>query len=141
MGRHLRRQAAQTARTRNLGDDKKKTVVAATRPAGTLYKQGTTKDVVNFDRTNDRMAKYVRYTLEPLASKAARTLKRPVSTIWEKPKRKDQLVAPALVDGEAPNRDRGNRQIQFGQQQEQPGVDAEGWRLTMNVYMKIMRTT
>ena len=93
-----RRQAAMAARS-NSGNDKKKTVTAAAGPAGALYKQGTTKDTANIDRTNDMMAEYVGFTLGPVASKAVRTLTRPVCTIGENPERKYQSVTAASIEG------------------------------------------
>ena len=88
--------------TRDLGKEKKKTVAAATGPVGALHKQGTVKAVANFDRTNDTIVEYVRFTLGPVASKAVRTLTRLVSTTWARPKRNYRLVAPPLVEGGLP---------------------------------------
>ena len=74
----------------NSGDKTKKTVAAATGPAGTLYKLRTKKDAASFNQTNDAMVEYIWVLLGPVASEAVRTLTltRLVSTIGEKTKRK-----------------------------------------------------
>ena len=78
----------QGGRARDSGHKKKKTVTAATGPAGALYKQGTTTDTANFNQTYDTLAGYVGVLLGPVALKAVRTLTRPVNTVREKPERK-----------------------------------------------------
>jgi hypothetical protein len=102
MGKKYRLSQAAMAARSNSGDEKKKTLAAATGPAGVLFKQETAKDAANFDRTNDMMAEYVGFTLGPVASKAVRTLTRPVATIGEKPERKYQPVMVAPVEGGIP---------------------------------------
>ena len=72
-------------RARNSENEKKTTVAEATGPAGAMYKQGTTKDTSNFDRTNEAMAEYVGVLLGPVASRAVRTLTKPVNEIGAKP--------------------------------------------------------
>ena len=96
-------------------------VVATTGPAGVLYKKWTAKDAANFDGTNDTIAEYVGFMLGAVASKATRTLTRPMNTSGEKPKKKYRLVAQPLVEGGAPSRDSSGKQVQGQQQQDQPG--------------------
>ena len=92
------KQWARAARTRNSGKGKKKMVVATTGPAGVLYKKWTAKDAANFDGTNDTIAEYVGFMLGAVASKAVRTLSRPMNTSGEKPGKKYRLVAQPLVE-------------------------------------------
>jgi hypothetical protein len=108
----FKRRHARGAGARDSGEDKKTTVAAATGPAGAMYKQGTAKDAANFDRTNEAMAEYVGVSLGPVASRAVRTLTKPMNKIGEKPERKYRSVAPPAVAGGAPNRDGGFQQIQ-----------------------------
>ena len=42
----------------------------------------------NFNLTNDMMVEYSGFALKLVVSKIFRTLKKPVSTIWEKPEQK-----------------------------------------------------
>ena len=130
-----RKQAAMAARSSS-GNDKKKTVTAAAGPSGALYKQGTAKDAANFDRTNDMMAEYVGFTLGPVASKAVRTLTRPVATIGKKPERKYRSVTEAPVAGGIPIIEEVTHRYNEDNSKNDPVVDAEDWRLTMNVYTK-----
>ena len=61
------KQPARGVWTRDLGNKKKKTVMAATGPAGALYKQWTAKDMANVDRTNNTMVEYGGFTFGPIA--------------------------------------------------------------------------
>ena len=110
--------------------------MAATAPAGALYKQGTAKDAANFDQTNDAIAEYVGVLLGPVASKAVRTLTRPVNTIGEKPERKYRLVAPPSVEGGVLAVTEVTNKYNADNSKNNPVVYAEYWRLVMNVYMK-----
>ena len=76
MGGKFKRQE-RAVRARELGNEKKTTVVTATGPSGAMYKQSTVKDTANFNRTNKVMAEYVGVLLGPVASKAVRTLTKP----------------------------------------------------------------
>ena len=87
------------------------------------------------------MVEYGGFILEPVASKAVRTLTRPVRTIRETFKRKYRLVAPALVEGGLPTVTEISNRFNADNSKNDPMVDVEDWRLTMNAYMKIMRTT
>ena len=91
------KQQKRAARAHNLENGKKTTVAVATGPAEEMYKQGTTKDAVNFDRTNEAMAEYVGVSLGPLASRTDRILTKPVNEILTKPERKYRLVAAVAV--------------------------------------------
>jgi hypothetical protein len=63
-----------------------------------LYKQGTVKDVTDFDRTNDTMLEYASFMLGPVTSKAVSILTRYIDMIEEKLKRKCQLLMAASAD-------------------------------------------
>ena len=87
MGGKFKRQQ-RAARARDSANEKKTMVPAATGPAGVMYKQGAAKGTANFDRINEVMAEYVGVLLGPVASRAVRTLTKPVNKIGVKPKRK-----------------------------------------------------
>ena len=109
---------------------------AATGLVGALYKQGTAKDAANFDGANGVMAEYVGVLLGPVASKAVRTLTRPVNTIREKPGRKYPLVAPQSVEGGVTVVIEVTNKYNADNSKNDLVVNTEDWRLTMNVYMK-----
>ena len=92
MGGKYRERRHRAARARGSGNEKKTTVAEATGPARATYKQGTVKDAANSDRTTEAMAEYVGVSLGPVASRAVRTLTRPVHEIGVKPERKYRLV-------------------------------------------------
>ena len=97
--KHLRKKTAWATHAWNTGNNKKNTTVAAMGPEGVLYKQGTAKYAAKFNRTNDTMVECVGFMQGPEASKAVKTLTRPVGTIGDKPERRYQLVALTLVGG------------------------------------------
>ena len=135
MGGKYRERKHRAARARGSGNEKKTTVAEVTGPAGATYKQGTAKDAANFDRTNEAMAEYVGVSLGPVASRAVRTLTRPVNAIREKPERKYRLVTAGAA-GEVPVVTEVLNKYNADNSKNDPVVDAEDWRLTMNVYMK-----
>ena len=121
---------------RDSGHKNKKTVAAATGPSGALCNQGTAKNAANFDQTHDAMTEYVGFLLGPVASKAARTLTRPVNTIREKPGRKYPLVAPQSVEEGVTVVIEVTDKYNADNSKNNLVVNTENWRLTMNVYMK-----
>ena len=134
MGRKYKR-LQRAAQARDSGNEKKTMVAQATGPEGAMYKQGTTKDATTFDRTNEAMAEYVGVLLEPVASRAVRTLTKPVNEIGVKPKRKYHLVTAGAA-GEVLVVTGVLNKYNADNSKNDPLVDAENWRLTMNVYMK-----
>ena len=71
-----------------------------------------------------------------MALKSVRTLTSPVNTIGEKPERKYRLVAPPAVEGGVPVVTEATNKYNANNSKNDPVMDAEDWRLTMNVYMK-----
>ena len=132
MGKKWQKRAA---RARDSGNEKKTTVAEATGPAGAAYKQGTAKDAANFNRTNKAMTEYVEVSLGPVALRAFRSLTRPVNAIGEKPERKYRLVTAGAA-GEVPVVTEVLNKYNADNSKNDPVVDAEDWRLTMNVCMK-----
>ena len=100
-----------------------------------MYKQGTAKDAANFDRTNKAMAEYVDGSLGAVDSRAVRTLTKPVNEIGAKLERKCRLVA-AEAAREIPVVTEVLSKYKPDNSKKDPVVDAEDWRLTMNVHMK-----
>ena len=81
------------------------------------------------------MAEYVGVLMGPVASRAARTLTKPVKKIGAEPKRKYRLVAAAAA-GESPIVTEVLNKYNPDNSKNDPVVDVEDWHLTMNVYMK-----
>ena len=71
-----------------------------------------------------------------MASGAVRTLTKPVNEIWEKPKRMYRPVALVAASGELSVVTEVSNKYNPENSKTNPVVDAEDWRLTMNVYMK-----
>ena len=71
-----------------------------------------------------------------MASRVVRTLTKPVNKIGEKSERKYHSVAPEAVAGEPPVVTELSNKYIANNSKNNPVVDAEDWRLTMNVYMK-----
>jgi hypothetical protein len=101
-----------------------------------MYKQGITKDATNVDQTNDAMVEYVRVLLGSVASKTISTLMRPVNTFKENPKRKYRLVAPLAIEGGISVVTEVTDKYKAHSSKNDLVVDADNWRLTMNLYMK-----
>ena len=82
------------------------------------------------------MSVYVGVALGPVPLRAVRTLTKSVNKIGVKPERKYRFFSPAEAVGELPVVTEVLNKYNPDNSKNNPVVDTEDWRLTMDVYMK-----